>query len=90
MKRHASSYLPAYNDEMVNIFCEGSGLDVEYGRKFFDGDVKLTTNKIIGPCGAQYMQIGKEEIEQYFNGEKNLEETLDNIERRVNEELAKQ
>lgn len=36
------------------------------------------------------MQIGKEEIEQYFNGEKTLEETLDNIERRVNEELAKQ
>lgn len=84
------TYLPAYNDEMVNIFCEGSGLDVEYGKKFFDGDVKLTTNKIIGPCGAQYMQIGKEEIEQYFNGEKTLEETLDNIERRVNEELAKQ
>lgn len=57
---------------MVNIFCEGSGLDVEYGKKFFDGDVKLTTNKIIGPCGAQYMQIGKEEIEQYFNGEKDI------------------
>lgn len=84
------TYLPAYSDEMVNIFCEGSGLPVEYGKKFFDSDVKLTTNKIIGPCGAQYMQIGKEEIEQYFNGEKSLEETLDNIERRVNEELSKQ
>ncbi len=83
------TYLPAYSDEMVEIFCENSGLPVEYGRKFFDSDVNLTTNKIIGPSGAQYMQIGKEEIEQYFNGEKNLAETLDNIERRVNEELAK-
>ncbi|MCI8727141.1 MAG: sugar ABC transporter substrate-binding protein [Hungatella sp.] len=84
------TYLPAYSDEMIHIFCEGSGLDEEYGKKFFDSSIKLTTNKIIGPCGAQYMQIGKEEIEQYFNGEKTLEETLDNIERRVNEELAKQ
>lgn len=83
------TYLPAYNDEMINTFCQGSGLDVEYGKKFFDSNVKLSTNKIIGPSGAQYMQIGKEEIEQYFNGEKTLEETLDNIEKRVNEELGK-
>ena len=73
----------------MNIFCEGSGLDVEYGRKFFDGDVKLTTNKIIGNKGAEYMQIGKEEIGMYFNGEKSLEDTLDSIETRVNEALGK-
>lgn len=83
------TYLPAYSDEMVNTFCEGSGLDMEYGKKFFDSNVKLSTNKIIGPSGAQYMQIGKEEIEQYFNGEKTLDETLNNIEKRVNEELGK-
>lgn len=82
------TYLPAYDDDIVDIFCEGSGLDKEYGKKFFSSDVELTTNKIIGPAGAQYMQIGKEEIEQYFNGEKTLEETLDNIEKRVNEELG--
>ena len=84
------TYLPAYNDETVNIFCEGSGLPAEYGRKFFDSSVNLTTNKIIGPCGAQYMQIGKEEIEQFFNGERSLEDTLNNIENRVNKELEKQ
>lgn len=84
------TYLPAYDDDIVSTFCEGSGLPAEYGQKFFDSSVKLTTNKIIGPSGNQYMQIGKEEIEQYFNGEKTLEEILDNIERRVNEELAKQ
>lgn len=83
------TYLPAYGDDIVDIFCEGSGLDKEYGKKFFSSDVELTTNKIIGPLGAQYMQIGKEEIELYFNGEKTLEDTLDNIEKRVNEELGK-
>lgn len=35
------------------------------------------------------MQIGKEEIEQYFNGEKSLEDTLDSMESRVNEALGK-
>ena len=42
-----------------------------------------------GNKGAEYMQIGKEEIEQYFNGEKSLEDTLDSIESRVNEALGK-
>ena len=83
------TYLPAYNDDMVNIYCEGSGLDVSYAKKFFDPAVQLTTNKIIGNKGAEYMQIGKEEIEQYFNGEKSLEDTLDSIESRVNEALGK-
>ena len=35
------------------------------------------------------MQIGKEEIGMYFNGEKSLEDTLDSIETRVNEALGK-
>ena len=83
------TYLPAYNDEMVNIYCEGSGLDVSYAQKFFNEDVQLTTNKIIGNKGAEYMQIGKEEIGMYFNGEKSLEDTLDSIETRVNEALGK-
>ena len=38
---------------------------------------------------AEYMQIGKEEIGMYFNGEKSLEDTLDSIETRVNEALGK-
>lgn len=82
------TYLPAYDDEIVDIFCENSGLAKEDGQKFFAEDVQLTTNKIIGKAGAEYMQIGKEEIEQYFNGEKTLDETLTNIETRVNEALA--
>lgn len=73
---------------MVNIYCEGSGLDVSYAKKFFDPAVQLTTNKIIGNKGAEYMQIGKEEIEQYFNGEKSLEDTLDSIESRVTRHLV--
>lgn len=82
------TYLPAYDENIVNVFVEGSTLSVEDGQKFFNSDVKLTTNKVIGNHGAEYMQITKEEAEQYFNGEKTLDETLDNIERRVNEALA--
>ena len=74
---------------MVNIYCEGSGLDVSYAQKFFNEDVQLTTNKIIGNKGAEYMQIGKEEIGMYFNGEKSLEDTIYSIETRVNEARGK-
>ena len=50
----------------------------------------FTTNKIIGNKGAEYMQIGKEEIEQYFNGEEIPGRySLDSIESRVNEALGK-
>lgn len=83
------TYLPAYNDELVETFCDGSKLDMEYGEKFFNPDLNLSTSKILGPSGAEYMQIIKEESEQYFNGEKPLEEILDNIETRVNEVLSK-
>lgn len=82
------TYIPAYDENIVNTFVEGSVLPVEDGQKFFDPNVKLSTNKVIGEHGAEYMQITKEEAEQYFNGEKTLEETLDNIEKRVNEVLA--
>lgn len=82
------TYLPAYTDDIATIFCDGSPLSPEDGQKFFSDSVNLTTNKIIESGGTEYMQIAKEEIEQYFNGEKTLEETLDNVERRVNEALA--
>lgn len=83
------TYLPAYDDNIVNIFVEGSPLPLEDGQKFFDSNVKFSTNKVIGNHGAEYMQITKEEAEQYFNGEKSLEDTLDTIEKRVNEILEK-
>ena len=79
--------LPAYSDDIVSTFCEGSGLDESYGAKFFDSDVMLSTNKIMGPNGAKYMQIINDEVQLYFTGEESLEDTLNKIEARVNEEL---
>ena len=81
------TYLPAYSDDIVSTFCEGSGLDESYGAKFFDSDVMLSTNKIMGPNGAKYMQIINDEVQLYFTGEESLEDTLNKIEARVNEEL---
>ena len=81
------TYLPAYSDDIVSTFCEGSGLDESYGAKFFDSDVMLSTNKIMGPNGAKYMQIINDEVQLYFTGEESLEDTLNKIESRVNEEL---
>ena len=47
----------------------------------------LSTNKIMGPNGAKYMQIINDEVQLYFTGEESLEDTLNKIESRVNEEL---
>ena len=82
------TYLPAYTEDLVEIYREGSTLDAEYARKFFNPDVKLTTNKIFGPADTTYTQTIKEEIALYFNNEKTLEEVLDTIETRVNEAIA--
>lgn len=81
-------YIPAYSDELIETFVEGSKLSVEDARFFFDTDVKLTTNKILGNQGASYMSIINEEVVPYFYGEVELEDALDNIESRVNELLG--
>lgn len=81
------TYLPAYTDEIVDVYREGSGLSREDASKFFSSDVVLSTNKIMGANGAKYMQIINEEVPMYFTGDKTLEVTLDTIEQRVNSEL---
>lgn len=81
-------YIPAYTDELIETFAEGSSLTVDQVQFFFDTDVILTTNKILGDEGASYMSIIKEEVEPYFFGEVALEDALDNIESRVNELLT--
>lgn len=44
----------------VNIFYDGSGLDVEYDRTFFDREIGLTANKIIRPGALSTCRSGKE------------------------------
>ena len=80
-------YIPAYGDELIETFVAGSSLTAEQAEFFFDTSVIWTTNKILGPQGASYMSIIKEEVEPYFFGEAELDAVLDNIENRVNEIL---
>ncbi|HOG00832.1 MAG TPA: extracellular solute-binding protein [Clostridia bacterium] len=81
-------YIPAYDDALIETFVSGSKMSVDQAKFFFDTDVVLTTNKILGKQGASYMSIIKEEIEPYFFGEIELDIALNNIESRVNELLA--
>lgn len=81
-------YVPAYNDELIATFADGSSLSAEDVMYFFDSEVVWTTNKILGGVGGTYMSIIKEEVEPYFFGEVELPGVLDNIESRVNELLA--
>ncbi len=80
-------YLPAYNDELIETFVKGSTLTTEQAKFFFDTNVILTTNKVFGKEGASYVSIINEEVVPYFYDEVELEEVLDNIEKRVNELL---
>ena len=83
-------YQPAWNDDLVSIFIEGSGLTVEQGRVFFNPEATITTNKVLGAASAMYNQIVNEETPLYFNGEKDMEAVLTSIESRANEEIAKE
>ncbi len=80
-------YIPAYSDQLIETFVEGSGLTAEQAKFFFDTDVILTTNKILGKEGASYISIINEEVVPYFYDEVELEDALNNIEKRVNELL---
>lgn len=82
------TYLPAYDDPLVTKeFQKNSGLADEYIAKLFSKDTQFSTNKILGPNGAKYMQIINEEVSLYFTGEKPLDSTLNTIEKRVNTEI---
>lgn len=81
------TYLPAYSDEIVEVFRKDSGLTAEYAAKFFAKEIQLTTNKILGPSGAKYMQIINDVVSLYFTGEITLDKALTQIETRVKTEL---
>ena len=82
------TYLPAYSDpNVVDSFASGSNVEMQYIDKLFAKDIQFSTNKILGGNGAKYMTIIGEETTLFFNGEKSLEDTLNNIEARVNAEV---
>ena len=82
------AYVPAYDDaEVVEKFAEGANIDQVYIDKLFAKDTQFSTNKILGGNGAKYMTIIGEEVSLYFNGEKSLTDTLNEIQSRVNSEV---
>ncbi len=83
------TYLPAYTSGIVDTFRKDSGLAANFAAKFFDRNVKLSTNKILADTGAAYMQIINDEVNLYFTGERSLEQALANIENKVNKEIVK-
>jgi multiple sugar transport system substrate-binding protein len=81
-------YQPVWNDEnLVNVFIQGSGLTVDQGKVFFNPNATVTTNKVLGTASAMYNNIVNEQTPLYFNGEKTLQAVLDDIESRVNREI---
>lgn len=88
------AYLPAYTDDMINIFIEGSGFDIEYAKKLFATDTTVTSNKVGVPpdtyaSGPQYNQVMNEEVQLYFNGEQDLDTTVSNVVAKASEVIGK-
>lgn len=86
-------YLPAYSDELINVYIEGSGLDIEYARKIFASDITASATKVGAPpdtyaTGPQYDQIMNEQTQLYFNGEQDLDTTVKNVVEQVDEVIA--
>jgi multiple sugar transport system substrate-binding protein len=73
-------YIPAWTNDVVDIYVKGSGLSVEDGRKFFDPTATILSAFPIGPKNTQYLQILNEEVTLYFNGERSLEQITSSIE----------
>ncbi len=82
-------YKPAYNDELIATFIEGSGLEVDDVRPLF-GDMTAVSQKPTGTAAAEYQQSMQEQTQLFFNGEKTAEEVLGQIEKITNEAIEKE
>ncbi len=83
------AYLPAYSDELVAAFAEGSGLSAEDSEKFFDPELTSVMKMPVGEAMNEYNTIIQEETSLYFTGGKSLESTLSDMESRVNQAILK-
>lgn len=77
------TYMPAYSDEMIDAFIEGSPLTREQGEMFFATDMHTYTAVPTGAAAGEYSSIINEEVAQYFTGEKGLEDTVNSIKERA-------
>lgn len=82
-------YRPAYDDELISAFIEGSGLSVDDVRLLF-GDLTSLDQQPTGAAAAEYQLSMQEQVPLFLNGEKSLEEVLSNIQRITDAAIAKE
>ncbi|MFA6891842.1 MAG: hypothetical protein WCQ66_07080, partial [Sphaerochaetaceae bacterium] len=78
------AYLPAYNNELIAAFGEGSGLAEEDINKFFDPELSSVMKMPVGSAMNEYNSIIQEETSLYFTKAKSLDDTINSIESRTN------
>lgn len=88
-------YQPAYDDELIETYIEGSGLDMEYARKIFASDITTYSSKVGVPPdvylnGPQYDILADEEVQLYLNGEQDLDTTMANVVEKVNKMIEEE
>ncbi len=89
-------YLPAYDEELINVYIEGSGLAMEYAQKIFSPDLSLSSSKVGAPpqhtynTAPQYTTLVDEQVQLYFNGEQDLDTTVANVVANVNAMLEEE
>lgn len=81
------AYLPAYNDEMIAAFSEGSGLSAEEALKIFDPELSSVMKMPVGEAMNEYNSIIQEETSLYFTKSKTLDQTISDMKTRVNKAI---
>lgn len=81
------AYLPAYTDEMIAAFGEGSGLAAEDIQRFFDPELKSVMKMPVGEAMNEYNSIIQEETSLYFTKAKTLDQTVTDMVTRVNKAI---
>lgn len=82
-------YRPAYNDELIETFIEGTGLAVEDIAPLF-GDLAAVGQKPVGMAAAEYQKSMQEQTPLFFNGEKSSEEVLSLIQKIADAAIEKE
>lgn len=82
-------YRPAYDDELIAAFIEGSGLEIDDVRPLF-GEMTAVSQKPTGSAAAEYQQSMQEQTPLFFNGEKAADEVLAEIQRITDAAIAEE
>lgn len=81
-------YKMAFDDEVINAFIEGSGLDYEEGAKLFDPEARIFSTKPTKAGAAAYMdELGNQES-LFFVGSVSAQEAMDAVKAAMDEEIA--